>query len=107
MFPFALIGPRGPGKDATPGEHLAAGIMQLLVPTVLFFLVLFTGLGNYELLLLVAPVLLALGGYVLSRYLSDSLGFALVNSFLGAVWSFVALAVGLLLAGLADFYSNF
>ena len=105
MFGSAFLGPNGPGSDATPGEHVAFAIACLFFPTALSCAVLFAGLDATP------AVWVALGtialSFVIARRLSDRLSFALLTTFLGAVWTFVGVGTALLLAGLADFYQNF
>lgn len=106
-FGFAFLGPRGPGSDASPSEQVAAGIAQLLFPTVLFCLVAFAGLGHHETAVWVLMMLLSLAGYVVARVLSHRISFALWMAILGTVWNFVGAGAGFLLGGLIDFYGNF
>jgi hypothetical protein len=107
MNPFAFVGPSGLGKDATPGEQLAAGITHLLFPTVLFCLILFTDLGSHETLVLVLVPVLSLVGYLLTRMFSGRVSMALLVCFGGLLWNLVAAAAGMLLAGLLGFYETF
>jgi uncharacterized membrane protein YccC len=104
---IGFVGPRGPGGDAPPGEQAAAGVVQLLFPTLIFCLMAFSGLrhnGNGALAVGLALLVVA---YVIGRVLSGKVSFALLNVFLGAVWIFVGALVGGLLGGLIDFYATF
>lgn len=103
----AFLGPRGPGRDASPAEQLVAGITQLLFPTLVFCLVAFAGLWKN----LTAASLLVLGlgvaGYLLARLLSVRIGFACLTTLAGLLWSFMAMLGAGLLAGLGDFFRAF
>jgi hypothetical protein len=103
----AFLGPRGPGKDASPGEQLAAGIVQLFFPALIFCLVAFAGLWRHGTVAVVLTLCLALVGYVITRILSGRVWFAFVNAAVGLLWGLVALGGAFLLAGIADFYKTF
>jgi hypothetical protein len=107
LFGSAFLGPRGPGRGASPSEQLAAGIAQLVFPALLFCLVAFAGLGDHETAVLVVTVLLSLAGYVIARVLSQRVSFALWTAIVGALWNFVAAGAGFLLGALIGFYANF
>ena len=103
----AFIGPRGPGRDASPGEQLAAGVAQLGFPALVFCLVAFAGLGRHGTATLVLTVLLSLAGYVIARMLSERVSFALWTAIGGTFWNFMAAGAGFLVGGLMSFYSTF
>jgi hypothetical protein len=103
----AFLGPRAPGPDASPTEQAAAAIAQLLFPALLFCLIAFAGLGHHEVAAWSLMALLSVAGYVIARFLSDRLGFALVTAFLGTLWNFVGTASGFLVGGLIEFLRTF
>jgi hypothetical protein len=107
MLGHGFLGPRGPGPDASPTEQVAAGVAQLLFPTLLFCLVAFAGLGHHESLAWLAVALLSLASYVIARMLSDRLSFALWTAIVGALWNVVGAGAGFLVGGLVEFLGTF
>jgi hypothetical protein len=107
VFGSAFVGPRGPGRDASPSEQLAVAIAQFVSPVLLFCLVAFAGLGHHETAVLVLTALLSLAGYVIARVLSERISFALWTAIAGTFWNFMAAGAGFLLGALIGFYGNF
>lgn len=90
-----LPGPRGPGKDATRSEQVAAAVTLLLLPFVGFCIVLFAELWKHGLNpLLGLAAGLSLAGFVIVRLLSQRVSFAVVTALQGVFWNAVAVAGG-------------
>jgi hypothetical protein len=108
FIPIVPPGMPGDSPDRPPGHRLAAGVGSVLLPAINFIVVLFAGFAhNGMIAFVVMPVISGAFLYVLGRWQSVGVGWAIVLAGCCAAFCFVANGVALLLAGLAGFYQTF
>jgi hypothetical protein len=107
LLAASFVGGRGPGKNATPAEQLAAGLATLIFPAVLFCVVLFAGLWRHPAVALMLGAGFTVASFVIARLLSQRLRFVITTTLGGALFNVIAGGAALLFAGIADFYRTF
>lgn len=101
--------PRGnSGPEASPREQRVAVIAYLVFPALLFCLMVFADLWQAGVAVSVLlGVAFSTAGFFMARRASERESFAIQVGLLGAIWNFVGLGAGFLLAALMSFYSAF
>jgi hypothetical protein len=111
IFDFIPIVPPGmPGdsRDQAPGQELASGVGAVVLPGVNFLVVLFAGFAhNGTVALILMPVVSAVALFVLARFQSVGVAWAIVYAMCCAAFCFVANGCALFIVGLVGFFHTF
>src|SRR2546422_411241 len=112
IFDFIpIVPPAAPGERSSelePSQRFVAGATSTIFPTISFVLALFTGFASHVAVALVAlPVTAAALTYLIARWVSTPIAWAIVLAMSTAGFCFVGDGCALFLGALGRFYQEF
>jgi hypothetical protein len=108
FIPIVPPGMPGDSRERPPGHQFASGVGSVLLPTINFLVVLLAGFAHSGMVAFaILPVVSGAILYVLARWLSVGVAWAIALAMFCAVFCFVANGIAFFFVALADFWHTF